>query len=230
VTTHGTTTVIIPVFNGEKYIAAALESVRAQTRPVEEVIVIDDGSTDGTVEIVESFPEVTLLRQLNQGPSVARNWGIKQARGDYLAMLDADDLWPPNRQEIIAGMLDAEPSLGIVMGTQKLLVEPGAALPYWVPEGDLETIDPEQLPRPTGAFVARRSVYGVVGLYEEAMHHAEDTDWFLRSRDLGIVWAMIPDVVLIRRIHGANLTYDTAAQHRALFEVLQRRMARRRAT
>ena len=225
----GTTTVIIPVFNGEKHIAAALESVRAQTRPVQEVIVIDDGSTDATAAIVESFPEVTLLRQANQGPSAARNRGIMRASGDYLAMLDADDLWPANRQEIVAGMLDADPSLGLVMGTQRLLVEPGATLPYWVPEGDLTDIDPEELPRPTGAFVARRSVYEVVGLYEESMVHAEDTDWFLRSRDLGILWALIPDVVLIRRIHGGNLTCDTEAQRRSMFEVLQRRMARRRA-
>ncbi len=228
-TPYGTTTVIIPVFNGEKYVAAALESVRAQTRPVEEVIVIDDGSTDATVAIVESFPEVTLLRQANRGPSAARNRGIAQARGDYLAMLDADDLWPANRQEIVAGILDKNPSLGLVMGTQRLLVEPGAALPYWVPDGDLEDIDPAKLPRPTGAFVARRSAYEVVGLYDEAMVHAEDTDWFLRSRDLGILWELIPEVVLIRRIHGANLTYDTDAQHRSMFEVLQRRMARRRA-
>ena len=228
-TPFGTTTVIIPVFNGEKHIAAALESVRAQTRPVQEVIVIDDGSTDATAAIVESFPEVTLLRQANQGPSAARNRGIMRASGDYLAMLDADDLWPANRQEIVAGMLDADPSLGLVMGTQRLLVEPGATLPYWVPEGDLTDIDPEELPRPTGAFVARRSVYEVVGLYEESMVHAEDTDWFLRSRDLGILWALIPDVVLIRRIHGGNLTCDTEAQRRSMFEVLQRRMARRRA-
>jgi len=227
---RGTTTVIVPVFNGERHIAAAIESVRAQTRPVDEVIVIDDGSTDATVAIVESFPEVTLLRQANRGASAARNSGITKACGDYFAMLDADDLWPANRQEIMAGMLDEDPSLGLVMGTQRLMVEPGAALPYWVPEGDLEDIDPKDLPRPTGSFVARRSVFEVVGLYEETMIHAEDTDWFLRSRDLGIVWALIPDVVLIRRIHGANLTYDTEAQRRSMFEVLQRRMARRRTT
>jgi glycosyltransferase involved in cell wall biosynthesis len=114
------------VFNGERYIAA-LESVSAQTRPVEEVIVIDDGSTDATVAIVESFPDVTLLRQANRGPSAARNLGITQAGGDYLAMLDADDLWPANRQEIMAGMLDDDPSLGGA-GQAELFAEPGSAI------------------------------------------------------------------------------------------------------
>lgn len=221
----------MPVFNGEKYIAAALESIRAQTRPVEEVIVIDDGSTDGTVAIVESFQEVTLLRQANGGPAAARNLGLAQARGDYVAFLDADDMWPPGRQEIVAGILDSDPSVGLVMGTQRLFVEPGAALPEWVPEGDAEAIDPQKLPRGgPGGCIVRRSALEVVGPFDESMLHSEDTDWFLRSRDLGVVWALIPDVVLVRRIHGTNLTYDTEAQRRSMFEVLQRRAARRRAT
>lgn len=229
-TTPGTTSVIIAVFNGEKYIADALESVRAQTRPVEEVIVVDDGSTDGTVGVVTSFPEVTLLQQPNRGPAAARNRAIVCARGDYLAMLDADDIWPAERNAVMCQVLDENPSLGLVLGNQRLLVEPGAALPHWVPPGDPETIDPKDLPKPTGSFMSRRSAWEIVGLFDEDLVHAEDTDWFLRSRDLGVEWEIIDDVVLIRRIHGANLTGDTAAQQRAMFEVLQRRMARRRAT
>jgi hypothetical protein len=130
--------------------------------------------------------------------------------------------------ERLAGILDRDPSLGVVMGTQRLLAEPGATLPYWVPGRDLDTIDPEELPRPTGSLVTRRSTYDVVGLYDDAMIHAEDTDWFLRAQDLGVAWALIPDVVLIRRLHGANLTNDTESQRRSMFEVLQRRMTRRR--
>lgn len=229
-TTLGTTSVVIAVFNGEQYIAAALESVFAQTRPVSEILVVDDGSTDRTVSVVRSFPGVTLLQQPNSGPAAARNRAIRQTRGDYLAMLDADDLWPAERNELMAKVLDANPSFGLVMGNQRLLVEPGAALPYWVPPGDPEAIDPKQLPKPTGAFLSRRTAWETVGLFDEDLIHAEDTDWFLRSRDVGVEWAMIDDVVLIRRIHGANLTADTAAQQRSMFEVLQRRMARRRAT
>jgi len=230
-TTPGTTSVIIAVFNGAKYIAEALESVRVQTRPVEEIIVVDDGSTDGTVGVVRSFPEVTLLQQqANRGPAAARNRAVVRARGDYLAMLDADDIWPPERNAVMCRVLDENPSLGLVMGNQRLLVEPGAALPHWVPPGDPESLDPADLPKPTGSFTSRRSAWDLVGLFDENLVHAEDTDWFLRSRDLGVEWAMIDDVVLIRRIHGANLTGDTAAQQRAMFEVLQRRMARRRAT
>lgn len=226
--TTATTTVIIPVFNGERYIGAALASVRAQTRPVDEVIVVDDGSTDGTLDVLRNFPEVVVLQQANAGPAAARNRGIEAAHGDYLAMLDADDMWPPNRNEVMAERLDEDPTLGLVLGYQRLLIEPGAEIPAWVPAGDPETIDPETLPKPTGVFLTRRSTFATVGPFDEAMRHGEDTDWFLRSQDCGVRWGQIQDVVLVRRLHGRNLTNATAAQRHALFDVLQRRMARRR--
>ncbi len=224
----GMTSVIIPVFNGERFIGAALESVRAQTRPVGEVIVVDDGSSDGTLDVVARFPDVVVLRQANAGPAAARNRGIAAAHGEYLAMLDADDLWPADRNEAMARMLDDDPTLGLVMGLQRLLIEPGAEVPAWVPPGDPDTIDPETLPKPTGIFLTRRSVFEEVGPFDEAMRHGEDTDWFLRSQDRGVRWEHLQQIVLIRRIHGRNLTNDAEAQRRALFEVLQRRMARRR--
>lgn len=91
---RGTVAVVIAVFNGEDFLAEALESVRAQTRPVDEVIVVDDGSTDRSAEIARGVPGVVVVQQENGGPAAARNRGIALARSDYLAMLDADDLWP----------------------------------------------------------------------------------------------------------------------------------------
>ncbi|NLI18358.1 MAG: glycosyltransferase family 2 protein [Actinomycetales bacterium] len=225
---RGSVAAIVAVYNGEEFLAAALESVRAQTRPVHEVIVVDDGSTDRSAEIARGFPGVVLIQQHNAGPAAARNRGIAVARSDYLAMLDADDLWPANRTEVMAGLLDADPSLGLVIGNQRLLVEPGAQVPDWVPAGDPEAIPPDQLPKPTGVFMARRETFDAVGLFEESLRHAEDTDFYLRSQDAGVRWGEVPDVVLVRRLHGRNLTNDAAAQRRAMFEVLQRRMRRRR--
>ena len=223
-----TTTVIIAAFNAEAFLAEAIHSVLAQSRPVAEIIVVDDGSADRTAEIAASLPGVTLIRQMNAGPAAARNRGLAVATGDYVAMLDADDLWPPDRQEVLAGLLDREPSLGVVIGSQTLLIEPGAELPNWVPEGDPDSFKPTDLPRPTGSFLARRLVFDQIGVFDERMRHAEDTDWFVRVRDSGIGVLIIDDVVLRRRIHGSNLTHDSDAQRRAFFEVLSRRMARRR--
>ena len=224
------TTVIIAAFNAEAFLADAIDSVLAQTRPVAEIIVVDDGSVDHTAEIAASIPGVTLIRQANAGPAAARNRGLAIATGEYVAVLDADDVWPPSRQALLAGILDREPTLGVVIGSQTLLIEPGAEFPDWVPEGDPDSFLPTDLPRPTGSFLARRLVFDQIGVFDERMRHAEDTDWFLRVRDSGIAVSIIDDVTLRRRIHGSNLTHNSDAQRRAFFEVLSRRMSRRRET
>ncbi len=224
-----TISVVIPVFNGERYLSAALDSAGAQSRPPLEIIVVDDGSTDGTAAILAARPDVRVLRQPNQGPAAARNRGLGVAVGDYVAMLDADDLWPPDRLDVLGAVLDNDPAVGVVWGTQQLLIEPGAPMPDWVPPGDPATLSPTELPRPTGAFMARRAAFDAVGGYDPDLRHGEDSDWALRVKDLGIGWAMIDDVVLTRRLHEHNLTLDSNAQRRAMFAVLQRRAARRRA-
>ena len=225
----GTTAVIIPVFNGERFLGAAIESALGQTRVPEEIIVIDDGSTDRSAQIARGYAEVRLVQQANAGPAAARNAGIVIAESEYIALLDADDLWPENRMAIMAGILDRDPDVGGVLGRQRLLADPGAPLPPWVPVStDPEAIDPVDLDRPTG-FLVRRSLFDTVGPYDEAMIYGEDIDWYLRCVDAGVRWELIEDVTQIRRVHAANLTHDAEAVRRAHFQVLQKRAARRRA-
>src|SRR5690349_2600271 len=93
--------VVIPVFDGEAYLAAAIESALAKTYARVEVIVVDDGSTDGSASVAARY-DVRLVRQSNRGVSAACNAGVEAARGELIAFLDADDLWPPERLEIQA--------------------------------------------------------------------------------------------------------------------------------
>lgn len=226
----GTTAVVIPVFNGERFLAAAIESALAQTRVPDEIIVIDDGSTDASANVARAFAGVRLLQQANAGPAAARNAGIVVTEADYIALLDADDLWPEDRMAIMGAILDGDSAIGGVVGRQRLLVDPGAPLPSWVPESaDPESIDPMELDHPTG-FLVRRHLFDTIGLYDESMTYGEDVDWYIRSFDAGVRWAMIDEVTQIRRLHSANLTLDAHAVRRANFRVLQKRMARRRSS
>ncbi|MEY4373349.1 MAG: hypothetical protein RL219_2118 [Actinomycetota bacterium] len=226
---RGTISVVIPVFNGERFIAEAIRSAQQQTRAVLEIIVVDDGSTDATAAAVSDFPDVVLVQQPNAGPSAARNRGISMARGEYIAPLDADDIWPLDRLEIMGSLLDSEPQVAAVVGIQQLLVEPGVPIPSWVPNGDVDAARGEDLARPTGSMLTRRSAFDAIGLFDEELRHGEDTDWYLRAQDAGLEIRALQDIVLVRRIHGGNLTMDAEAQRRARFVILQRRMARKRA-
>jgi glycosyltransferase involved in cell wall biosynthesis len=106
--------VIIPVYNGERYLAAAIQSVLEQTLPPDEIIVVDDGSTDGTAAIVTGLAgasplPIHYIHQQNQGPSAARNRGLRAARSGLVAFLDADDIWDLRKQEIQVAYLAANP-------------------------------------------------------------------------------------------------------------------------
>lgn len=117
-----TISVIIPAYNAEQYIRAAIQSVLAQTHPAQEIIIVDDGSTDGTRQAVEELqkqrgsdaPVIRYIYQQNQGPAAARNTGIKNAVGDYVAFLDADDRWLPARLERQMAVLRTRPDAGLV--------------------------------------------------------------------------------------------------------------------
>ena len=110
-------TVIIPVYNGEEYLAEDIESVLGQTYHPLEIIVVDDGSTDDTATVASRFKElVRYIYQPNSGPAAARNRGLKMARGEVIGFVDADDLWVENKLDLQLGLLADNPSVQIVIG------------------------------------------------------------------------------------------------------------------
>jgi len=193
--------VIIPVYNGEQFVAEAIQSVLAQTTPPSEIIVVDDGSTDATAQVVAdlaasaSMP-LRYVYQANQGPAAARNVGIRRAEGDTLAFLDADDLWVENTLAIQIGQLAANPTEQIVWGVlQMFRVEAGQRLvsPTMAHHANL------------GSVVMRKSALERVGLFDERLHRGEDLEWFLRARDCRLTWRFHSEVVLWYRWHGENI-------------------------
>ena len=194
--------VIIPVYNGARFLRAALESVFAQTyRPIE-VIVVDDGSADDSGVIAQSFPEVRYVRQQNEGVAAARNNGIQIARGEFLAFLDQDDLLN-------------NPELGYTLTQLQFFLEPGTTLPPWFRKELLTTVHPGWV---LGTLVVRRTVFDQVGDFATAYSAANDSDWFFRAKAAEIPMVVVPELLLRKRIHEAN---DSGRAKEILSELLK---------
>jgi glycosyltransferase involved in cell wall biosynthesis len=228
--------VVIPAYESEQFIAEAIESVLAQSHAAVELIVVDDGSKDGTAEIAAAYEDVQLLRQENSGPATARNRGFEATRGELIAFHDADDAMTPEKLEIQVRHLLAHEAVGIVVGEQEVRLEPGAELPFWaegsrapmkMPLRPAEFAD-EPLIHPM-TMLMRREVFDSVGGFDEAMRPAEDLDWIFRASEAGIEIARLPEVILRRRVHPGSLTQDAAAARTGLFRAFKARIERHRA-
>src|SRR5690349_14699879 len=114
--------IILPVYNGERFLAQAIESALAQTYSRYELVVVDDGSTDASGEIARSYEQVSYIWQKNGGSGAARNRGLEAISGDYVAFLDADDLWLPDKLDLQMGYLLDHPHIGYTIGRIKFFL------------------------------------------------------------------------------------------------------------
>ncbi|MDB9372549.1 glycosyltransferase family 2 protein [Nodularia sphaerocarpa] len=218
-------TVIIPVYNYANYIAATLDSVFAQTyRPIE-VIVVDDGSTDNSAEIVRAYPEVQYFYQSNQGVSVARNVAIAAAKGEFLAFLDADDLWKPDKLSLqIAYMLE-NPDIGIT-GTKSInFLESDTQLPPWLRDKPHWEEVREILP---STIVVHKSVFSQIGVFSPDYRASEDTEWQWRAKDANISIFNINEILTLRRFQGSNLSWEMkVTQKSRMLRIIKESIARK---
>lgn len=209
---------IIPVYNAAEFLGETLKSVLAQEYERFRIIAIDDGSTDDSAAIVEEYPEVTLIRQENQGPAAARNAGLAAADAPYIALHDADDLLPPNKLRIQIGHLEEHPEVACVLGRQEW-IDP----PPWLPRdalfGELGGI-----PLPSAVF--RTAVLRELGGFDPSFRTGEDVDLLMRLREAKHGISVLPDVVLYRRYHGSNLSVLTSPENR--FRSLRAKLERER--
>jgi glycosyltransferase involved in cell wall biosynthesis len=209
--------VIMAAYNAAEHIGEALESVPAQQwRPLE-VVVVDDGSTDATAEIVRGYSEVVYVHQENQGPSAARNAAVERSSGEFVANFDSDDLLPPTRIGDQAGYLLAHPEVGAVFGRQEWM-----NAPEWMARdsvyGDVDGI-------PLSSVMFRRNVFFELGGYDTSFVHGEDMDLLMRMRERGIEYRVISEIVLYRRYQPSSLT-GGRAPHEPLLRSLRAKLAR----
>jgi glycosyltransferase involved in cell wall biosynthesis len=223
--------VVVPVYNGERFLAEALVSLRRQSLPAADVVAIDDGSTDGSAAVLADFPELRVVRQPNAGCAVARNRGVALASHEIIAFLDQDDVWHPERLERSAAVLANDPTLGFVVCATENFLTPGMdAAPSWL---DPRMLDVPQHGFGTCALMVRRATFDAVGPFDPTKVPVDDSEWLVRALDFGIRYDHLNDVLVRRRIHENNLTgtlRGTPAHGPAMAQILHASLKRRRAS
>jgi glycosyltransferase involved in cell wall biosynthesis len=211
--------IVIPVYNGARYLADAIECALHQTHSPVEVIVVDDGSTDDTTDVIARFAEVRCVSQANRGPAAARNRGVAMSVGGLVTFCDSDDRYRRTKVAAQVAYLREQPGAGCVLVGHETFYEPGVARAHW--ERD------EGGTQPQSAMV-RRAVFDDVGGFDPAFRFAEGIEWLARVQATGVIIGVLDEVHVDRRIHGENLSYNRGSMQHHLLLAMQRRISESR--
>lgn len=216
--------VIIPCYNQAHFVADAIESVRGQTYPDVEVILVNDGSTDDVESVVAGFPFVRCIRQENRGLAAARNAGLAGCRGGLLVFLDADDRLLPEAVETGVRLLTADPSLGFVAGHSRFITSDGTPLPTEQPlrgaEDPYVSLLRRNSIRNPALVMFRRRVLAEAGGFDSRVDACADYEMYLRisrSHPVGFHTAVVAEY----RKHGGNMSGNAALMIRQLLFVMR---------
>ncbi len=216
--------IITPAWNVAEYIGAAMDSVRTQTFTDWEMVVVDDGSTDGTVAVVERYsafdPRIRLIRRANGGAAAARNTAIRSAKGAFLALLDGDDLWRPEFLEAQIDVFERHPETGLVAGNGIYLGGPFDGRPTRPVTPDLVVLPLRELiANERAAFIMtvfRRVVFDAIGGFNESQRTNEDYDFWLRAAVAGFIIRRNPRPLGLYRVRGDSLSQDRVRMIRGM--------------
>ncbi len=212
--------VIIPAYNAARHIVSAVDSALAQTYPAVEIIVVDDGSADNTPDLLRPYRQarkITYMRQENKGLAAARNTGIRASSGHYVALLDADDIFLPEKLARQAAYLDAHPECGISYcglwhfndaAPEKMLMLDYA---YYSGAGVFPALLKKNFINPL-SVVMRRSVFNTAGYFDESLRRSEDWDFWVRAAHAGIRFDYLPERLAKYRMGAGSLSYNAAGE------------------
>jgi len=220
-----TVSVVMPAFNAEKYISEALDSVSHQSFPAAEIIVVDDGSTDSTREIVERYRRIRYVYQENAGVAAALNRGGLLALSDHIAFISADDVWQPDKLQLQKERLVESPHalvFGHMMNFISPDLEPDEALKISCPTDPMPAYS-------AGTLLTRAETFKKIGLFNPNFKVGEFLDWYGRAKELQIEVVMIDAVVSLRRLHNSNHSKTAIKNHKSYAPALKAILDRRRA-
>lgn len=224
--TQPTISVVIPAFNGEKYLAETITSVLSQTVRPTEIIIVDDGSKDNTSTVASKFP-VTVITQPNGGPAKARNTGINASSGDWIAFLDADDTWNSTKIEQTIRAIEQKPDSAII-ATNMYTGNPEDG---WLPLNLAQKCDPTkpffpQLYRrsflATSTLVVKKSAILEAGGFDSTYFGPEDYDLWLKITYAGGKIHFINEYLTNYRVHSASITSDPSRMYKDTQLILQK--------
>lgn len=219
--------VVIPVYNGERYLAEAIDSALKQTWADTEIIIVDDGSTDRTAGVAATYgAAVKYHSQSHAGSGAARNRGVEAARGSFFAFLDADDVWTPEKLTLQLAAFEARPDVDVVYGHVKQFHSPDLTETARRQIQCSEGAAPGYLP---GTMMVKRDAFLRVGSFVENVEVGEHIDWHMRSTGIGLNVVMLPDILLWRRLHENNLGRRRRDARTDYVRVLRAAIERRRA-
>lgn len=218
---------IIVVKNGERYIARAIDSIIAQTFKEYEIIVVDGHSSDRTLTIAGSYPQVRCVQQEKPGIAEAYNLGIESARGEFIAFLSHDDVWTPNKLSTQVNYLLQHPEIQYSVAKVQFILEEGHSIP---PGFKPELFDGDRMAYIMETLVARKSLFDAIGKLNADFTIANDVDWFSRVKDLNIPVKPFPEVLLYKYIHDTNLSNQAQVNNKDLLKLLRQSIRRKQET
>ena len=222
--------VIIAAYNGDRYLAEAIDSVLLQNSVDFEIIIVDDGSTDKTVDVIKhytsSHSKVISFWQANQGQGAAFNHALKFTKGNLIAFLDQDDIYLPNKLLLQAEALKKMPQIDMVFGYVQQFISPE------LPE---EIKAKRECPKnPTSGFLPsiamfRQTCFEKVGPFNTEWEVGSTIDWCIRAKELGLKDFCLPDTLAKRRIHDKNQTVVARAHYKDYIQIIKEKLERSRA-
>lgn len=209
------------MFNGATFIEGAIQTILLQSLSPQEIIVIDDGSTDNSAELVKKYPQVIYKYQNNQGPSAARNTGIAIATGTLISFLDCDDLYPTNKLQLLYNFFNQDAELKAVVGTFQYFFDTEKdKIGY--SEIHVGNIANHVL---LGAGLFKKSIFNTLGTFDEKLLFSEDFDWYQRLYASKEKVIKIDDCCLLYRRHANNYTNSKKGVQKGFLQALHKAMA-----
>jgi len=225
--TETAVSVILPIYNGSKYLSKCIKSILDQSYQHYEFIVIDDGSTDDSAAIVANYPAISYWKTTNQGVAAARNLGIEKASGDWICFIDQDDIWTNDSLKLRLDLSQKMPHGKVIIGKQKWFLDGLNEVPSWVkPEQMQNDLDGYLL----GCALLKKDLFEQYGLFDTSFRFSSDFDWFFRLKDDAVKFNQIDEVVLEKRIHALNESRHAEKSlkelSRAIYHSIKRKRAR----